>query len=159
MVFQWWASANLWNLALKFLWMIPGFILMSPNVEMQLFMKHQIHKTEIKTQVHIPQTAFHNGDKTIKQIQTSVTSNWIVTEGWCTDLGHWTDNGCSVLGPLSQFYSLLLSGNSAPTDVFTQPLLHIINELSVCVCVCGNNWMLNSKSYVQGLWLRGENKK
>lgn len=27
-------------------------------------------------------------------------------------------------------------GNSAPTDVFTQPLLPVINELSLCVCVC-----------------------
>lgn len=28
---------------------------------------------------------------------------------------------------------LLLSGNSVPTDVFTQPLLPVINELSECV--------------------------
>lgn len=52
-----------------------------------------------------------------------------------------------------QLYSLLLSGNSAPTDVFTQPLLPVINELSACVC--GNNWRFILETYVQGLWLSG----
>lgn len=40
-----------------------------------------------------------------------------------------------VLPSVLQVYGLLLSGNSAPTDVFTQPLLPVINELSACVCV------------------------
>lgn len=40
-----------------------------------------------------------------------------------------------VLPGVLQVYSLLLSANSAPTDVFTQPLLPVINELSACVCV------------------------
>lgn len=48
---------------------------------------------------------------------------------------------------------LLLSGNSAPTDVFTQPLLPVINELSACVR--GNNWRFTSETYVQRMWLRG----
>lgn len=47
-----------------------------------------------------------------------------------------------------QFYSLLLSGNSVPTDVFTQPLLPVIKELSACVC--GNNWRFTSGT----LWRR-----
>lgn len=46
-----------------------------------------------------------------------------------------------IMGALSwawwplQIYSFLLSGNSAPTDVFTQPLLPVIKELSAWVCV------------------------
>lgn len=40
-----------------------------------------------------------------------MTRNWIVIEGWRSERGHWTDNGCSVLGLMAcsftAFYCLV----------------------------------------------------
>lgn len=67
-----------------------------------------------------------------------VTSNRTATESRCSEQRQRTDNGCSVLDLMACSFTatregLLLSGNSVPTDVFTRPLLPVINELSACV--------------------------
>lgn len=90
--------------------------------------KHQRGATS-KLKV-IAQTMFHNRDKTIKQKQTVVTSNWIVIEGRCTERGHWTDNGPSVLGLMAHsftaFYCLVTHRQ--------QMCLHNLYYLSLTSC-------------------------
>lgn len=132
-------------IVLQFLQMCSGWILMPPN--QRIFTAN----LQCKVLKHNDETQkageYLNSRASLKQRYTIESKQshknklcWRATE-LSLRLGAQSEDTELIMGALSwawwppQLYSLLLSGNSAPTDVFTQPLLPVINELSAWVCV------------------------